>query len=540
MKTLKTEITDVTVFTDRAQVTRSVSLKPDKGMSVFVFDDLPEKIEKNSIQANGRGNAVLKDIKFKSVHFSETPDIDTNELLKKKEELQDRLTDLDDIINHSNIEKTFLQNILLKLTYTSPNEKINAMPDPDPEKWGKMDDFCRARLDSLDKEIRTSERSKRKISGEIDKIGRQLADSGNKNYKIKNQVEVSVDMKEAGDLVLNLSYIVYGPSWHPVYDIRVSSAKKIMTLEYNAVVSQSTGEDWENTSINLSTAHPGIGGRQPELLPWYIDIYQPVPYQEAAPRGATAPPAPVAGALSQMMNFSKDTSEIEKKFEGKGPDLIVKESAVAESGFTSAVFAINGRGDIPGDNLPHKLTIMIQDLPAHFRYSSIPKLSQFAYLKAKTVNETEFPFLPGETSIFLDGSFVANSSLDFVSPSEEFWTFLGIDEGMKIEYKLIKKYHKDEGVISKRTRLIYEYLTTITNNKKTKEEIVIWDQLPVSNNAGISVILITPELKKDAENPKKNELDYLEWYFEANPGEKIKIPFKFIIEYPKDKSVSGI
>jgi len=38
---------------------------------------------------------------------------------------------------------------------------------------------------------------------------------------------------------------------------------------------QSTGEDWNETSLSLSTAVPAIGGNVPELATQTVRIYQP-------------------------------------------------------------------------------------------------------------------------------------------------------------------------------------------------------------------------------------------------------------------------
>ncbi len=79
---------------------------------------------------------------------------------------------------------------------------------------------------------------------------------------------------------------------------------------------------------------------------------------------------------------------------------IAYSASTVESGATSVVFDIDGSNTIKSDNEPHLVTITIQEFPAGFRYSTIPKHSQFAYLKAKVKNVSEYPFLPGDTNIF--------------------------------------------------------------------------------------------------------------------------------------------
>ncbi len=83
-----------------------------------------------------------------------------------------------------------------------------------------------------------------------------------------------METTEESEIGVAIVYMVHGPGWHPVYDIRVSSDTKAMNLTYNAMVSQNTLEDWNGVDLKLSTAQPRISGMQPELHPWYIDKYR--------------------------------------------------------------------------------------------------------------------------------------------------------------------------------------------------------------------------------------------------------------------------
>ncbi len=58
---------------------------------------------------------------------------------------------------------------------------------------------------------------------------------------------------------------MYQASWTPKYDIRVFGKEKKMIVNYFGMISQTTGEDWTDTKISLSTAVPSIGGNVPEL-----------------------------------------------------------------------------------------------------------------------------------------------------------------------------------------------------------------------------------------------------------------------------------
>ena len=526
---VESKITSVTVYSDRAQVTRSATTYLTKGEYKILFDELPQSIEQNSIQANGKGSAILRDVTFKTEQFAQITDEKRKSLSDKLQELQDNKNKLNDKTTQANDLKQVVRDILAKLTSTS-EETENV--ELDPEKWIKMVEFYRSKQEVLDTEIRETEKSLRNLDLEMDKVRREIRELGQQAYKYKNIVEVLVDVQKDGNLTLDLSYIVYGPSWTPIYDLRVDSQEKKMHLTYKSNIFQTTGEDWNNVDLKLSTAKPNISAQPPELSPHYISIYHP---QRARKERKMAKSRP---SYSNQMSFAVEGMSVEESLDEL--EDIVHSASTVESGATSVVFDIDGSNTIKSDNEPHLVTITIQEFPAGFRYSTIPKHSQFAYLKAKVKNGSDYPFLPGDTNVFLDNNFVANSYLKAVAPTEEFWTFLGVDESIKVEYKFVKNFDETGGLFVEKNKKIFEYLIKITNNKKTQKEIVIWDQLPISQNENIKVKLIKPAYKEDTDILKINEHKYIEWFFQPKPGEEIIIPFKYSVEYPIDTQIEGL
>ena len=534
-RVIKSRVTAVTVYSDRARVTRSSSEILPPGEYRLLFDNLPMELEAGSIQVNGTGNAVLSDIKTDLERYSETTDKDQKELLDEKTRLEDRIAQMDVKIGQARNEKGFLENITKKLTGVTEKTPSGEL---DPEKWVKMVDFYRNRNALLDREIQDTEIAKRGVKAYLDKVNQQISDIGGSEKKARYRVEVLVRMKENGRLTLRLSYIVRGPGWQPVYDLRVFTKEKRMNMAYNAVVRQNTSESWDEVTLELSTAQPGIGGRQPELSPWYVNFLEARTAHDSIGYGRAAP-MPAAPAMNQMF-FKESRRSRGKAEEPEAESDIEKPVATVQINATSVVFEIKGKSTIASDNLPHKVTVLIQDLPAEFRYSAAPKLSPHAYLKTKVRNTSDFPLLAGVTNVFLDNGFVANASMNQVAPGEDFWTFLGVDGAIRVERKFVRKHEEREGVFDKKTRLVYEYLTEITNNKKSEEELVVWDQVPISSHQDIVVKLVEPRLDKETTVLKKNEFNYIEWFFRMKPSEKIRIPMVYHVEYPEGKQVTGL
>jgi len=230
--------------------------------------------------------------------------------------------------------------------------------------------------------------------------------------------------------------------------------------------------------------------------------------------------------------------------EERGMESAQTTDASVKSKATSAFFAVPGTWTILGDREQIKVTIAQFPVSAHFRYSTVPKLAPRAYLKAKVKNTSPYILLAGEGSVFLDSDFVAVTSLELTPVDFEFWLFLGVDEEIAVTHKLVKQVKSKAGsLLTTTTKETYEYLITLTNNKKAPAEVVVWDQLPISSDKRIGVQLIEPEVSTSVEGSapvKKNDLEYIEWYFVLKPGQLRNVPFKFSVETPKDSAVFGL
>lgn len=155
-------------------------------------------------------------------------------------------------------------------------------------------------------------------------------------------------------------------------------------------------------------------------------------------------------------------------------------------------------------------------------------------------NNSDYPLLPGQSHIYLDSAFVADASIQGVAPGEEFWSNLGIDEGIAFERKRINKFEETVGFLGAKKRITYEYVTRVVNNKKSREEIVLWDQLPLAGTEEIKVKLLEPDYSEDSDTLKKNEFDFFEWFRELNPGEEEEISFSYSVEFDKELNISGL
>ncbi|OQX98417.1 MAG: hypothetical protein B6I20_11110 [Bacteroidetes bacterium 4572_117] len=530
---VQSKIEAVTIFQDRALVERITQTDLKKGEHKIVFENLPLGIDKDSIQVNGSTKVILQDVKLKRVFLKSASGEEKEELEVERLRLEDSIAEIKDNIVNLNGQKTFLQNMAATASESQKKSIFILMP---PEKLIDNLNYYRKSLDKTDTEIRKLTKEQKNLQKSLQIVKSETIRFSSGNLEEMHQVELSLFVEEDSAIDLKLSYIIFNASWKPVYDLRATSTGKRMNISYNAIVSQTTGEKWEDVRLKLSTAQAHLSAKQPSLSPWFIDIYVEPEYDEYsdddmmfAKRSKKRLMKPATPMVAEKMNMSTDMV-----------DLMEKPVAQVETGATSVVFAIPGTNTITDNGEEHKVGISAFEFIADFQYNSVPKMSPYAFLTAKVKNTSDFPMLAGKSNVFLDNNFVTNSFLKLVAPNEEFKTSLGIDEGLKIEHKLINKFQKEEGLFSKKEKVSYEYKIIIKNNKANEVDIVIEDQIPIAQNNDIKVELLEPKYKEDSEVLKITDLKIIEWKIKLKPKEEYLIPVKFYLEYPKEKTLTGM
>jgi len=537
----ESRISDACVYSDRVMVTRTAEVKLEKiGEYEIRFEKLPAHILQETVRATGLGveGTKILGVDIKKEYYTETPKEKVLELEKVLERLQIQEKELLSKLEILKKQQNFLDKLDTNSRGTIP--RYWALKKLQLNDIQELYDFLFNKLGNLNHQGIELRLEQKKLKAEMLKVQKELNIIRSPQELETYTIIVGVEVAKTGKLELNIHYGMYHSTWHPHYDVRVFVEEKNVELTYYGMVSQQTGEDWSATKLALSTARPSVGARLPYLSPWYLNIYIPPP--AAYPKMA-------------MKQLSKEDDEKEKyyaeeeldeesgaydddfDYDGEpAPEPITQLTAEVESAGTSFVFNIPKLTDIPSDNMPHKTTIGIESFPCELDYVTVPKLSSFAYLRAKMVNQTTYQLLPGDVNVFQNTDYVGTSNIDSIAPTEEFEVFLGIDERIKVERKLEEKDTAKKGWLKGKQALSYEYKITIQNFLEKEANIIVIDQLPISQNEEIKI-----ELDEESLEPKEiNKQGIMKWNKTLKPQEKWEIIFHFTIAYPKDKTISGL
>lgn len=542
VKTDAATITQVTVYADRAEVVRTFKGRLEAGEQTLVFDRLPGATRLDQLRVEGRGAFTLVDIRPETIQTKEVANAQVRALqdaLKAQDLRQQALNQTEARLT---FQKSALDKMLARLTSAG---KESANPEMDPLKWAAFLDFQDKQLAEVDRQLLALQTDREAVRAEVDRLNRELGALRGNERRSRLLAKVNLDVRQAGEVEVNLSYLVRGPSWSPSYDMRADTKAKTLEVTYRAEVRQATGEDWQGVSLRLSTAQPGLAGREPKMDPWFLTKAEAVAFAGTVTGGLV-----VNGRADnrfqmfnevQVMSNSMTTSGLAGSDPLKRMEAMDERRASVQAGGTAATFVIDRKSDILADNKPAQVTVMRESFPAYFRHTCVPKLSPFVYLKTKAVNKTGFTFLPGPTAVFLDGAFVAQANLDLVPSGQDFWTYLGVDQGVSVERKVLARREETTGVFGKKTlRTVFDQVFKLKNGKATDIELVLWDQVPASNHEDIKVVFEEPRYEKDTDDLKLNESKFLEWRLPLKAGAKQDLPFRFAVERPEDIQVVGL
>lgn len=532
----KSKIEAVTVFLRGAQVTRSGDASLQKGKNTLYFRGLGEGINPRSIQVSAPGNLILHSVVHEINYLDRTAES------PKVQKLQDSLDIIKDLMEEINIEHGLLEkekNLILKNQVIASKEQgLNV------EELQKISDFYRSRLSEIyEKQLRHN-RSTEKFNRRKQAISQQLNELNAKRNRPSHDIKVVIEASQAQAANLSFSYLVdQMAGWVPSYNLRAKDTNSPISLEYRADVWQNTGIDWENVDLTLSSGNPNLGGTKPSLSPWYLYVQQPRPAMVLSEVTVASKKRSEAPAPSYDESYAEDAEEeayggedmIADSFSYDAKEgLTLADYTTVSEGATTAEFKIALKQSIPSNGKAEQVTVQISDLPAFYQHFAVPKLDLDAFLTAGVTGWEGLNLLPGNARIFLEGTYVSEAMLDPAYTADTLKLSLGRDKKVVIERNQLKDFNKVRTIGFNRERT-FAYEIKVRNTKEGPVDIILEDQLPISQDKDIEVKQIELSGAKLDEATGK-----LTWNLKLAKAETQTIKLIFSVKYPKNKYVPNL
>jgi uncharacterized protein (TIGR02231 family) len=532
MTELQTAITAIAVYPDRARVTRSGVTTLEPGSHKLDLPQLPLSLDTASVRASAQGTARarLLGVDVRRDFYEETPVERVRELEKQIEGLEDEMGGID-------VQTELLQQERVALGDLGGQAKAFARGlaygKTTAEAQMVVFDSLRRRAEEVNAALLDLAVQRRDLERRLEKLRNELNQMQGGGRRQRYTAVVEVEVTQAGELTMELTYVVSKAGWKPLYDVRLLEEGERQTLEvgYLAQVTQRTGEDWDGVALTLSTARPALAETLPELDPWYVSPVVKVAKPQARMKaGMMAPAAPVM--IDKVMALT--TGAEPEAEEAKEEKTEVALATVDTSG-AAVTYQVPGTVTIPADGAPHKVAVARIDLEPKLDYVTAPKLVEAVYRRAQVTNDSPYTLLPGLANLFAGDEFIGATEFELVAPQGEIELYLGPDDRVKVEREL-KRREVDKKLIGDKRRLHYAYAITLENLLPTEAKITLHDQIPVSRHEDVKIKLTSSE-----PGPKEqSKLNLLDWEFELAPGEKRVVGFGFTVEYPRAMRLTGL
>ena len=502
-------IQHVTVFFNGAQVMRAASAPLSTGKTELIFKGLTPNMDAQSVQVKGEGDFIVMSVVHQMNYFEEPVKKDTVKILEQQRDvLAEKISVEADKVTVLQQQEAMLQRNQVQLL----GVQNNAMKLEDLK---QVVDYQEVKLEIILSKRAIINKTLDKLRADLGKINAQLAQLNTRKADPTSEIHVVVNSKSATSGKFQINYIVPNASWYPNYDLRVKDIASPLSMTMKANVSQSTGEEWEEIRLTLSTGNPSESGTKPALQPWRLGAlnYQDrtlsevvvVGYgtkrKESAPRNddAKAPAAPTSSA----------------------------EITVEKQEATTTSYDIDLPYTIPNDGKYNAVEIKEVNTPATYQYYVTPKLDRDAFLTGQVTNWEQYNLLSGEANLFFEGTYLGKTYLNTQNTNDTLNISLGRDKNVVVTRTKLNDFTK-KGFLSNKRTDSRGFEIAIRNKKSQAINIIVEDQLPLSVNKDI-------EIENEA---KEAELDKitgkLTWKLNVAGGKEQKVKFNYTVKYPKD------
>lgn len=573
----------VTVYSTGAFMTHTASLSLPKGSSDWVIEGLCNTVDINSIQIKAPNTVTLLSQEF-SNNF-----LITNEKKMRIQILEDSLANLERLIEKTDVE---LKNNQELLDVLKSNKEIRGTESGiSIEQLSKLMDYYESKQSVLHSRIYTLTDERKDLALHAERLKLQLKEEQSKNTNKSGRLSLQLLAAIAGKVDITITYIASQASWKPFYDVRVDKINNPVVLVYKAKIVQSTGIDWTQVDLSLSTSLPSRFGTAPVLENWFVGFLNPY-HHSLRIRGVNSltnlegkvPGVDIGSAPLQevvVVGYQNKAGDLDKP-EGRAPVFIVDGNMMSEADFKNIhpnaiknmevlksteaerlfgqaaaggatvvtlknglqdytsisakslhiQFDIETPYDVPSNGKDQIAVLHTINMQADYQHTAIPKITNDVYLVA-TVNDWEkYNLLSGEAAIILEGTHVGKTFLNPAITTDSLPITLGQDNRVQIFRKKLEDFSSVKFLGSNKVqKFVFDII--IKNTKSEQIKINVVDQIPLSTNSDISV-----ELMDQGGGDFDKTTGGLSWHVTLAPGASHKISFSYSVRYPKDKNIN--
>lgn len=508
-KGLASRISKVTVYSDRALVTREANVALTSEAIVFRFKKLPGWVDEGSVRAATSVGKIV-DVSVERRFLARATDEGFRKVELKHKALLQQLQAFDDELAILGAQQEHVKSI--KVFSVEKLSKDALTHDIKVDTYGQVVDFVSDTLRKTAAAQRDISAKRENLLPDVEASSRNLEELRRLTKLEETTVLVTVQGSAPSNAKLTLNYTTPGATWEPMHELRATAAEPdSIELSSFAVVTQTTGEDWSHAELSFSTQSSSDSERIPELEMLALAKTQDTTRsftQRITSFSSAQKKYEEQNHYWNRMNQapSKRLSEIESFEQSYAGNIAYLERVQSKTveifqGLqkrgTTAHFIAKDPAIVRSDGRSIRLRIGSSRIKAQRSIVAAPEESFNAAITLYMNNKTGQPLLPGSVSRYRDGAFLGVTDLNFVAKDEDFSVFFSVADEIKLTRELDKK--QSSLVRTARNRMQLSFVSKVKNLSDREITMVLAERVPVSENSDIRVsnIRISPNEKPD-------------------------------------------
>jgi uncharacterized protein (TIGR02231 family) len=508
----------VTVYREGAIVTRAGDVAIPAGSNRLLVRGLPAGIDSNTLRVTVEvGSVQLGGIEIAKINEGVFVSEAERELRHKIEETNDRRVAVQDDVATAQTQLKLLDSLAANPA-GSPTK-----PAVDGANLTAVLATMATSASGARKRVRDAGLQLRTLDRELDKLKADLAKVATQS-KQSTEVRVALEASAAVTANITISYTVADAGWDWIYQARLDTVKRRISLDRQGSVHQGSGEDWKAVALTLTTALPADDVATPVLSSLLLDLVVPEPPSKLS-SGVAAKRSP------RMQSVVAGGGDLQEVIVTGG-----RRHAAASSTDYVAEYKIPSRVSLMADREPRLYPIAEDGFDVDLAARVVPSASHAAHLEAVFHYQEQLPIEAGQLELYRDGAYVGEADIQAFLPGAEVRIPFGNDERIRVAIRDEQAQSGQRGVISKQTVKETRQRFDITSYHPAPITVEVIDRIPVSKNADIHV-----DILKGATNPTAKDFDgkpgVFLWRLDAQPQKTVSIRHYYSVQYPTGRQL---
>jgi hypothetical protein len=563
-------------------VTRTIAVPEDAGSLEIVVGRLPEQVVPNSLFAEGGDAVEIRAVRYRTYAVSEEPREEVRELDRKILGTQQQID-----LNNKRIALLAQRSGYLNRLegFVAPTALADlAKGVLDAEALERISQFAFAQHEKIAEEQVALAQQGHDLGEQLALLQRKRAQITSDASLTEREAVLFLEKHAPGSAEVRLNYLVANCGWSPTYTMRSRAVgarqagvgAQQVRVEYNALVHQLTGEDWDGVTLTLSTASPALSATGPGLAPFHVtlasfaanqpqsqspnsgfalggkfserDMIQAVD-KLSSQRYEAEQAASKAVAFDEVSRLSwalNDFSCTLQQLELNGDEIalgVLRNETHDDSNGPSLSYRLRGNVSLASRSDQQMVRIMQTEMPSHLYHVAVPVLTSYVYREAELTNTSDEDLLAGPMSVYLDGRFVGQSDIPTVARGQTFVVGFGADPQLRTRRELADKEDDVQGG-NRETR--FDYRLVVENFTGQAIAVRVLDRLPHAEN-GVDIRITLGETSDPISRDKlyqrqERPMGILRWDIEVPAGaageDARLVEYQYTVEYDRQFVVS--